>query len=435
VGASAKYGVELDIFFARIAAEDTKVLAEYKFYEWCSPETPDDCGDGTCDPAAENCLSCEDDCGACPANCGNGTLDPGELCDPPLVPCVATCNDQNPCTQDIKIGDESSCDVDCEYVDITSCTDDDQCCPTGCDMDSDNDCLFVCGDGTVDAGETCDPPTDCPTDCDDGNPCTDDVLTGDAQTCDAECSHPQITDCIHADGCCPAGCDSGSDDDCNATCDNGQVEAGETCDPPSTCPTSCSDGDPCTRDVLIGSPANCDAECTYPDVTQCQSGDGCCPTGCSSGTDNDCAQCGDGVCEGTEPTTCTQDCPPPSTDPCDGYGGWYCGDTSQFPGGNYGTLYYCSGNVTQSEESCLCGCHVASSGLPDYCEECGLGEYGDTCSSDSDCASGNCLSGGCCVNDGWVEPGEPCGSSSSCCSGRCTNGYCCWNPDPPGCII
>ncbi|MFH2008060.1 MAG: hypothetical protein ABI333_15870, partial [bacterium] len=115
----------------------------------------------------------------------------------------------------------------------------------------------VCGDGNVDPGETCDPPATCPTACNDGNACTADTLTGSAASCNAACSYSAISACAHGDGCCPAGCDAVSDNDCSASCGNSVLEPGETCDPPASCPTTCDDGNACTNDTLTGSAANC----------------------------------------------------------------------------------------------------------------------------------------------------------------------------------
>lgn len=73
-----------------------------------------------------------------------------------------------------------------------------------------------CGDGVVSAPtETCDPPSTCPTSCDDKNACTKDALSGSASACDAKCEHTPITACAAGDGCCPAGCTSVNDADCS----------------------------------------------------------------------------------------------------------------------------------------------------------------------------------------------------------------------------
>ena len=46
--------------------------------------------------------------------------------------------------------------------------------------------------------------------------------------------------------------------------------------------TACSDGNACTTEQCVA------GKCLTAPVNTCQSGDGCCPTGCSAGTDNDC---------------------------------------------------------------------------------------------------------------------------------------------------
>ncbi|MBI5534770.1 MAG: right-handed parallel beta-helix repeat-containing protein [Deltaproteobacteria bacterium] len=70
-----------------------------------------------------------------------------------------------------------------------------------------------CGDGVVAPGETCD--GNCPTSCDDGDGCTQDVLTGSALLCNVTCQNTvTITSCTSGDDCCPAGCDRNTDSDC-----------------------------------------------------------------------------------------------------------------------------------------------------------------------------------------------------------------------------
>lgn len=48
----------------------------------------------------------------------------------------------------------------------------------------------TCGNGKRDPGELCD--GDCPVDCDDGNACTMDVMTGSPATCDVFCGYKQV---------------------------------------------------------------------------------------------------------------------------------------------------------------------------------------------------------------------------------------------------
>lgn len=71
----------------------------------------------------------------------------------------------------------------------------------------------LCGNGTVETGETCD--GDCPSGCDDGDGCTTDTLQGDPARCTARCEHVvAVSACVPGDGCCAAGCDRTSDEDC-----------------------------------------------------------------------------------------------------------------------------------------------------------------------------------------------------------------------------
>jgi MYXO-CTERM domain-containing protein len=73
-------------------------------------------------------------------------------------------------------------------------------------------------------------------------------------------------------------------------CSNGTVDAGETCDPPGSCPTSCAvAADACAPSVLTGSAAACTAACVVQTISECIAGDGCCPGSCTAASDNDCS--------------------------------------------------------------------------------------------------------------------------------------------------
>lgn len=52
----------------------------------CDPAAPH-CGDGTCDPAHENCRNCPSDCTSCPDVCGDYICDPDEV----AASCPADC--------------------------------------------------------------------------------------------------------------------------------------------------------------------------------------------------------------------------------------------------------------------------------------------------------------------------------------------------------
>jgi hypothetical protein len=117
-------------------------------------------------------------------------------------------------------------------------------------------------------------------------------MTGSTANCNVACAHQEITSCANDDECCPAGCVQATDNDCPSNCGNDVIELGETCDPPSSCPTTCDDGNPCTIDSMTGNKVNCNAKCNHQEITQCSHNDGCCPAGCKDAKppDNDCKQ-------------------------------------------------------------------------------------------------------------------------------------------------
>ncbi len=185
-----------------------------------------------------------------------------------------------------------------------------------------------CGDGVIDADETCD--GDCPASVDEcpappPEACARVGLIGDAASCNAECNYFQETQCISDDGCCPAGCDNAQDNDCGIPerCGNGMIDDGETCD--GDCyqdAGECPDlplPDACTRVVLAGNAAECSVECTTETITTFDDTDGCCPQGGTPQLDSDCIMppmCGNGVVEAGE--QCDGDCPMSDAD-CDDF--------------------------------------------------------------------------------------------------------------------
>lgn len=266
--------------------------------------------DGCCPVGATSATDSD-----CSPTCGNGTVDPGEICDtaiapgaPGACPRAADCTQDAPCAVALLIS-AGTCSAICMHYQIEAPVSGDGCCPPGGTNASDSDCPAACGDGIRESDEICDiglvaPATgSCPVGCDDGDPCTVDFLTGSG--CQAACKHGPITAEISGDGCCPAGATPASDTDCPASCGDGVVEPGETCDKaavglgacptPTTCPLSPS---PCLQMQLVGSPDDCSAHCVPSAVTLCGGSDACCPAGCTAATDPDCsASCGDGIVE------------------------------------------------------------------------------------------------------------------------------------------
>jgi cysteine-rich repeat protein len=276
------------------------------------------CGDGMVQ-GTEQCDDGNDiDDDACHNNCtftcGDGVVAATETCDtaiPAGVPgaCPTSCDDGDACTTDALNG--SACQATCVHGAITAFVNGDGCCPPGGNSTNDSDCSVSCGNGIVEAGETCDTgitagmPGACPMSCDDGQACTTDSLNM-AGTCMATCTNTPITMPINGDGCCPAGATPATDNDCSALCGNGVVNAGETCDTgiatgaPGACPTSCDDANACTTDTLL-SGGTCSAACSHTAITVPVTGDGCCPPGANSLTDGDCAPvCGNGIVEAGE---------------------------------------------------------------------------------------------------------------------------------------
>ncbi|MBN1655434.1 MAG: hypothetical protein JXA30_16835 [Deltaproteobacteria bacterium] len=177
----------------------------------------------------------------------------------------------------------------------------------------------VCGDGRVTAEEKCDTGIyrgragACPIECPPIDPCYNVILSGSG--CQTQCVLiPR--ECSDGDGCCPPGCTGVNDSDCSKKCGDGivQPEQGETCEPlsafrnkkipPGTvlCPSECTDdGDPCTKEITLGSAELCNLSCARKPVTDLINDDGCCPDGADANTDTDCLPtCGNGIREANE---------------------------------------------------------------------------------------------------------------------------------------
>ena len=333
-------------------------------------------GDECC-PAGCTALNDRD----CTSQCGNGTTEPGELCD---TTCPQGCPMRG-CTI-LTLQGAGTCLARCvEGGQETQCKSDDGCCPAGCTAAADNDCGIVCGNGTVEGKETCDPLASCPQACPSppGDSCRMRKLVN-AGTCTAACVDMGIeTQCKSGDGCCPVGCLSNNDADCPALCGNSVVEAGETCDPIGSCldkERACvSDGS--TTRTRSGDSGKCQFTCTET-ARVCGPSDGACPPGCGPTQDRDCAGCGNGV---TEPS---ETCDPVAT----------CLERQKSCVSDQSTIRTPSGDPNACTFSCTeapRACGPADSSCPSGC----------TAARDLDCAGcGNAV----------LDPGETCDPVADC---------------------
>jgi cysteine-rich repeat protein len=193
-----------------------------------------------------------------------------------------------------------------------------ECCPPG---KSSDECMQLCGDGKLSAGESCDTaiaqgaPGACPKQCASPDPCRPRELVGEG--CDARCVERTITVAKNADGCCLPGTATNADSDCTAVCGNNIIEQGESCDPQSSC-GKCETSDPCLHSSLTGAAASCNVECSWTATASCSAGDKCCPPGCNPGNDSDCpTQCGDGKVDTNAGETCEANSDKPCQTSCD----------------------------------------------------------------------------------------------------------------------
>jgi hypothetical protein len=261
--------------------------------------------------------------------CGDGRVDDAELCDTAIAKgqpgaCPTRCTSDDSCAPAELRGE--GCLRQCVLTLIETARDEDGCCPEGVTAAADVDCA-ACGDGVIGPGEVCDPPGSClqPEACTSPNACIMVTFSGGSATCDARCELRSVTACEGGDGCCPPDCDRDSDSDCSDACGDGIVDREtETCEPSSEaepCPRNCDDGDACTDDRTIGSPENCNFDCTHTTITSPRNADGCCPRMASGLVDDDCrTECGNGRldpgedCDGEN--DCTRDCRRASSEQC-----------------------------------------------------------------------------------------------------------------------
>lgn len=254
----------------------------------------------------------------------------------------------------------------------------------------------VCGNGRVDDGEMCDTAIAkdsegaCPTACVTDDGCNPRALAGMA--CETQCVSVTITRAVNDDGCCPKGSGPTDDSDCGF-CGDQILGPTEKCEPPEQCLTreACTSYGRCVAVSFSGAPESCTSACEITPLMACARGDGCCPPGCDSESDDDCSStCGNGMVEPDAGESCE---PTSTTDPCpDG-----CDDDDP-----------CSQDITVgSAQNCNLTCQHMLITMPISGDGCC--PTGASSLNDEDCAV-RC-------GNGIVESGETCDP----CSQECTD--------------
>jgi hypothetical protein len=397
----------------------------------CEPDT------GTCSLVPDHGGFACDDANPCTVGdvCDAGICTPG-------VP--ATCNDDNPCTDD-SCDPQNGCvytDNDAPCSDGNVCTTNDLCdgglclggAPLQCDdanacngsesCDAAVGCKagtpLVCDDQDLCNGlESCLPDSGCQPgvapDCDDNNPCTDDA-------CQAAlgCIHTSNTAACNDGNACTVGdvcgggiCSPGS----AVACDDDNVCTTDTCDPKSGCiylmnQAPCDDQDLCTTgdhchlgECISTASLVCDDKNLCTDDS-CQPGSGCqfvynqAPCDDSNAcTAND--HCANGWCTGGDPVVCTDDNPctdhfcdvdegcktVPNSALCDDGDKCTTGDLCVNAACTAGDPVTCDDFNLCTDDSCDpdTGCLFAANALP--CDD------GNACTANDSCADASCQPG------------------------------------------
>ena len=212
--------------------------------------------------------------------CGDGVVDAGEQCDD------GNTDGGDGCSSTCRVEGASLCG-DGVLQAGEACDDGNNQSGDGCSASCDS--TEICGNGIVDINEQCDDDNDiggdgCSStcqvetgacvdaaDCEDGNPCTDDV-------CDlvAGCVNTAIS-CDDGNVCTIGSCDPASGCEfvvaAGLACDDGDAcTTNDSCDPGGFCggaPRDCSDGFTCTTDSCDPNTGQC-----FNDASTCQDVDG-----------------------------------------------------------------------------------------------------------------------------------------------------------------
>ena len=432
--------------------------------DWSGMNTGDACalfdlnGNGNADKAV--CVTITGDVGTATTSCYTcGDTAPDRCTSPVPQPCSSTCTVSpgpdpfagNPNHTANKCSGPSCLTLDASVTCCVSNANDggtllDVCTIPSSQPNSDpSDCIISkqcnsnsdCDDGNPCTDDTCDPTfhacrhVDNTAPCsDDGNQCTNDVCSAGV------CTHPNKTDgttcndgnaCTQSDTCQAGVCTGSNPVVCTAS---DQCHVAGTCDPQTgacsnpTAPdgTACNDGNACTQTdtcqsgVCTGSnPVTCSAQDQCHTAGTCNPSTGVCSnpaktdgTACNDG--NACTQtdtCQSGVCTGSNPVTCTASDQCHVAGTCDP-GTGQCSN----PTATNGTA--CNdGNACTQADTCQSGVCVGSN--PVICTASDQCHVAGTCDPGTGQCSNPTATNGTACNDG-----NACTQTDTCQSGVCT---------------
>jgi hypothetical protein len=391
---------------------------------FCTDEGLSDCDAMT--PQAEVCNGVDDDC--------DGSIDEPEEAEGKLL---LPCDDANPCTDDICNGEEG-----CSYTNLTEgeCLDGDAC--TIGDHCEEGVCLGA------------------PIDCDDDNPCTDDVCDG-LGGCDFLANSAKCDDedpCTVADSCEESVCVGFAVEcACNVDADCDKFDDGDPCTGTLLCnldslPYQCQ-VDPATVvqcEPPEGPHAFCLASICDPDAGKCEViadhgglacndhdactiGESCQEGSCAGGVPANCGDnnpCTDDSCSGADGCSHT-----PNDDPCQDGDACTLGDFCADGGCQAGELADCDDGNPCTDDDCSAnfGCtHVANDAGCDDGNACTTGDHCESgaCVSSAalDCDDKNPCTDDSCAPDGGCEHAHnsaPCSDLNACTlNDGCAGGLC-----------
>ncbi|MSP92825.1 MAG: hypothetical protein EXR79_13645 [Myxococcales bacterium] len=391
----------------------------------------DGCAGGACKKGAAKVCADNDTCtnDLCDSASGNCVFKAITGCGGNCSP-ASDCKDGNVCTADSCVGGK------CAFPANTAACDDGNACTLG-DM---------CANGGCKPGAA--------KSCDDGKPCTDDACVLQTGACGNVANTAPCDDgnaCTAGDACAASQCKAGKATDCN----DGNPCSDDACDPQSgACKSAanvapCSDGNACTVSDVCGAGVckpgatkgcddnngctndGCDVSqgtCTHVantsacnDANECTLGDQCAATSCKSGAPKSCddgKQCTDDGCDKAS-GNCAYAA---NAAACDDGNKCTLADKCALGACAPGTLVACDDKDACTNDSCN-----PASGTCLFSPKVGCG---GNCAKAIDCSDGNacttdeCTSGKCAfpANTASCDDANPCTVSDVCASGTCKPG-------------